>query len=68
MSVIGIINALFIIIFTAHILGCAFTMLADSESGYNWVVHYEPALLTASNDVRYIVCVYWAIIRSPASA
>ena len=64
-AVIGIINALFIIIFTAHILGCAFTMLADSEPGDNWMIHYEPALVGATNDVRYIAAIYWAMIRWP---
>ena len=64
MAVIGIINALFIIIFTAHILGCAFTMIADSESvDLNWMTHYEPSLLGATNDVRYITAIYWAMIR-----
>ena len=62
-SAIGIFNSLFIIVFTAHILGCAFTMLADAEPGDNWMIHYEPALLGATNDVRYIAAIYWAIVR-----
>ena len=61
---IGIFNSLFIIIFTAHILGCAFSMLADAEPDNNWMLHYEPALLGATNDVRYIASIYWAMIRS----
>ena len=62
---IGIFNALFLIIFVAHILGCAFTMIANAEpDGPSWLTHYDPALTDAPNDARYIVALYWAMIRS----
>ena len=63
---IGIFNSLFLIIFVAHILGCAFTMIANAEpEGPNWLTHYDPALPEASNETRYVVALYWAMIRSP---
>ena len=64
--VIGIFNSIFLIIFVAHILGCAFTMIANAEpEGPNWLTHYDPALPEASNETRYVVALYWAMIRSP---
>ena len=61
--IIGICTSVFILIFTAHLLGCFFTMLLSIEDGdTNWLTHYNPALHDADAQTRYIVALYWAMI------
>ena len=62
-AAIGISSAMFILIFSAHFLGCFFTLLAGSESDKeNWVMHYNPDLVDADDVTRYILALYWAVI------
>ena len=59
---IGIFSAIFILIFSAHFLGCFFMLLAGTETGVTWLSHYDPDLEYADNFTRYIVALYWAVI------
>ena len=61
-SAIGIFSAIFILIFTSHLLGCVFTLLIVGEPDANWLLHYNPALVDASDWVRYITALYWATV------
>ena len=62
-AAIGISSAMFILIFSAHFLGCFFTLLAGTESDIeNWVAHYNPDLVDADDFTRYVLALYWAVI------
>ena len=63
-NAIGVASAMFLIIFVAHLLGCCFTMLLDSEDGnsVNWLSHYNPDLPYADTWTRYVTAVYWAVV------
>jgi voltage-gated potassium channel Kch len=66
--IIGISSAVFILLFSAHFIGCFFTMLATSEpADTTWFTRYDaalgsPGLATADNLTRYGVAIYWAVI------
>ena len=64
--VIGVGTAVFILIFTAHLLGCFLTMLAAAEPGKNWLSRYSDSLgdtlPEADNWTQYVVALYWATI------
>ena len=60
-NAIGVMGAMFLVLFVAHLLGCCFTMLLD-PSGENWLDHYNPALSDADVSIRYETALYWAII------
>jgi hypothetical protein len=61
--IIGISTSIFILVFTAHLLGCFFTMLLASETDdVNWLTHYNPELSDAGDQTRYVVALYWAMI------
>ena len=55
-------TALFILIFSAHVLGCAFTVIMASEPDQNWLLHYSPELAAGSAWARYLCAMYWATI------
>ena len=59
---IGIFSSIFILVFSAHFLGCFFTLLAGTETGVTWLIHYDADLEYADNFTRYIVALYWAVI------
>ena len=61
-GLIGIVSAVYLLVFVAHTLGCIFTLLIGVDESENWLEHYNPALVDAENFVRYVVAVYWAIV------
>ena len=54
--------AAFGLFFTAHLLGCFYTILLAYEDGDNWLLSYNPELASAEVSTRYVVSLYWAII------
>ena len=61
-AVITLINAAFALIFTAHVLGCFYTILQSYEDGDNWMITYDPELANADISIRYVVAIYWAMV------
>ncbi len=59
---ITIFSAGFGLFFTAHLLGCFYTILLAYEDNDNWLSNYNPDLEDAEVSVRYVVSLYWAII------
>jgi hypothetical protein len=65
-----LISVTFFLFFTAHLLGCFYTILLTYEDGENWLSSYNPELVNADASTRYTVSLYWAIvtIRSAGEA
>jgi voltage-gated potassium channel Kch len=61
-SVLGIFSAVFILVFTAHLLGCVATLVLAADPDNNWLLHYNPALADAPDGVRYTTALYWATV------
>jgi hypothetical protein len=62
-ALLTLISATFFLVFTAHLLGCFYTILLSYEDGdNNWLMSYNPDLVDADATTRYIVSLYWAII------
>ncbi len=61
---LGILSAVFILIFMAHILGCAYIAILayETDSSDNWLRHYRPELEYADDQTRYIIAMYFSII------
>jgi hypothetical protein len=65
-TVLNIFRSIFMMLFSAHFLGCMFVLLRDSNleaSGdeNNWLDAYDPELRDKDNLQRYVACLYWAI-------
>ena len=41
------------LVYAAHLLGCAFIVFVPLEPDANWLLHYDPALLDAPASERY---------------
>eukprot|EP00291_Cryptomonas_curvata_P019088 CAMPEP_0172177164 /NCGR_PEP_ID=MMETSP1050-20130122/15269_1 /TAXON_ID=233186 /ORGANISM="Cryptomonas curvata, Strain CCAP979/52" /LENGTH=380 /DNA_ID=CAMNT_0012849623 /DNA_START=228 /DNA_END=1366 /DNA_ORIENTATION=- len=62
-AAISLASSVFFLFYTAHLLGCFYTILASYEDeGNNWLYHYRPELVGADETTRYVVALYWAII------
>ena len=66
-AAIGVASAIFLLLFSAHLLGCFFAMLAAAETGPSWLTRYDavlgsPGLESADGFTRYVVAVYWAVV------
>jgi hypothetical protein len=61
-TAISLISAMFILFFTAHMLGCVYTILMSYEEDDNWLLSYDPEMVNSDVVTRYIVCLYWAMI------
>jgi hypothetical protein len=61
-AAITLISATFFLFFTAHLLGCFYTILLSYEEGDNWLLSYNPDLASADASTRYTVSLYWAIV------
>jgi hypothetical protein len=62
-TAITLLSASFGLFFTAHLLGCFYTILLAYEEGdNNWLLSYNPELVSADVPSRYVVSLYWAII------
>ena len=62
-------QSMFVLIFTAHTLGCFFVLLAATEDswqyGVNWLSTFEEDLdpaVPGQDYRRYVISLYWAII------
>ena len=67
---IGVLKSVFVMLFTAHVLGCMFIALASGSPDQNWLEHYSPEAADDTIWVRYVIALYWAIvtIRCPTYA
>jgi hypothetical protein len=61
-AAITLINAAFALFFTAHVLGCFYTILSSYEDEDNWMMAYDPGLYNADISIRYVVAIYWAMV------
>ena len=61
-SAITVFGAAFGLFFTAHLLGCFYTILLTYEQDDNWLLNYNPELASAEVSTRYVVALYWAVI------
>ncbi len=61
-AVITLISATFFLVFTAHLLGCFYTIILSYEGTDNWLMSYNPDLVNADTSTRYVVSLYWAIV------
>ena len=61
-TAITLLSAAFGLFFTAHLLGCFYTILLAYEDGDNWLLSYNPELASADISKRYVLALYWAII------
>ncbi len=66
-TAITLLSAAFGLFFTAHVLGCFYTILLTYEEGDNWLLSYNPELEGAEVSKRYVVSLYWAIITIRSS-
>mmetsp|Transcript_8284 Transcript_8284/g.19344 ORF Transcript_8284/g.19344 Transcript_8284/m.19344 type:complete len:757 (-) Transcript_8284:2630-4900(-) len=58
-------KSVFVMGYSAHLIGCIFTMLIDEErfgAGVHWLAAYDPELVEQDNWHRYIAAVYWASV------
>jgi hypothetical protein len=60
--VIGVMRSMFVMVFTAHVLGCMFILLASASPSSNWLLRYAPEAVDASAWTRYNIALYWAIV------
>jgi hypothetical protein len=62
-AAISLASSVFFLFYTAHLLGCFYTILMSYEDeGDNWLNNYRPELVEADETTRYVVALYWAII------
>jgi hypothetical protein len=61
-AVITLFRATFVLFFSAHSLGCFFSILMAFEDGDNWLLNYSPELVNGDVPTRYVVSLYWAMI------
>ena len=66
-TAITLFSAAFSLFFTAHLLGCFYTILLTYEDDNNWLLSYNPELASAEVSARYVVSLYWAIITIRSS-
>jgi len=61
---VSVFRAVFVMVFVAHFLACAFFMSIDPSSSRNWMAAYEPILLDYFQHgphERYVAAFYWAV-------
>ena len=62
-AAITLVSAAFTLFFTAHVLGCFYTILLSyEEQGKNWLFSYDPELFSETISIRYVIALYWAIV------
>ena len=56
-------RSLFLMMLSAHFLGCMFYLLIDTSSDVNWLRFYDEDLADEGLDFeKYITSVYWAVM------
>ena len=53
---------MFLLVFSAHVLGCFITIIMQSEPDNNWLLHYNAELANGESWVRYLTAMYWATV------
>jgi len=62
---ISLFSSIFLLIFVAHLLGCAYTYMLNYEPDLNWLLAYDPTLSNADWSARYITgaCIVWLSVQ-----
>jgi hypothetical protein len=65
-TILKVFRALFLMLFSAHFLGCMFVLLRDQtmkspDDTDNWMDQYDADLRDADNTQKYVACLYWAL-------
>jgi len=63
-TILKVFRSLFLMMFSAHFLGCMFVLLrasSETEDLNNWMDAYDPELRDQDNIQIYVVCLYWAL-------
>ncbi|EKX38296.1 hypothetical protein GUITHDRAFT_77342, partial [Guillardia theta CCMP2712] len=61
-TVLKIFRSIFLMVFSAHFLGCMFVMMIDPASADNWMRAYNPEIADHGSDIeKYVLCLYWAL-------
>ena len=61
-SFLKIFRSLFLMMFSAHFLGCMFFLLIDPSTDENWLRAYDEEMAdNGENSEIYMSCLYWAV-------
>jgi len=59
-TILKVFRSIFLMVLVAYFLGCIFVMVIDlSPEPFNWIERYDPSLLDAPNEQKYIAALYW---------
>jgi hypothetical protein len=61
---LAVFRAMFVMIFTAHLLACFFYMMMDKQAEKSWMNRYDPELMDpeiSGPEHRFATAFYWAV-------